>query len=401
MKPRTIIITVILAVVLLAGAFSGGFISGRLFTSREAITADAGRGSTPTDLQTLFKPFWQAWDLVHKQYVDQPVNDDELMRGAIRGMLNSLGDPHTGYLDPKEYQSLSASLQGEEKYEGIGAWVDTTTEYLTIIAPIPGSPAEKAGLRNGDKIIAVDGVDMTGVDGEVVRQKVLGPAGTTVRLTILRSGQDPFDVEIVRASITVPSVEGRMLEGNIAYVRLYIFSDNIGEELKKELETLLAQKPKGLILDLRDNGGGYLDSAVEVASEFIGEGVVVYEQYGDGTRRALNAKPGGLATDIPMVVLVNHGSASASEIVAGAIQDTKRGPLVGEQTFGKGSVQMPTTLVNGEGAVRITIARWLTPNGRTIHGVGLIPDYEVKLTSADTQANKDPQLDKAVEILTH
>lgn len=413
MKAGTIVLGVILAVILLAGAFSGGFITARIASpeqanlsilqgSAPALPADSatpGAAAGPQDLKELFAPFWQAWNLVHEQYVQQPVDDEILMRGAIRGMMDALGDPHTAYLDPEEYKTLNTSLQGEETYEGIGAWVDTSGDYLTIISPMPGSPAEKAELRTGDKIIAIDGEDMTGLDGEIVRKKVLGPAGSTVTLTIAREGMEPFDVEIIRQSITVPSIESRMLEDNIGYVRLFIFSDTAGDELHDTLKDLLAQNPKGLILDLRNNGGGYLDSAVEVVSEFVDSGVVMYEEYGDGTRKPLNAQKGGLAKDIPLVVLVNEGSASASEIVAGAIQDLERGKLVGVTTFGKGSVQMPSTLVNDEGAVRITIARWLTPNGRTIHGVGLTPDVEAPVSPEDTNADRDTQLDKAIEVL--
>jgi carboxyl-terminal processing protease len=413
MKVRYIVLGAIIAVILLTGAFSGGFITARLVSPEQANlsmlqggvpaiqqgAATPGAPGTPQDLKELFAPFWQAWNLVHEQYVQQPVDNEILMRGAIRGMLDALGDPHTSYLDPAEYKTLNSSLQGEETYEGIGAWVDTSGDYLMIISPMPGSPAEKAELHTGDKIIAIDGENMTGLDGEVVRKKVLGPAGSTVTLTISREGVEPFDVKIVRQSITVPSIESRMLDDNIAYVRLFIFSDTAGDELRDTLKNVLAQNPKGLILDLRNNGGGYLNSAVDVVSEFVDSGVVMYEEYGDGTRKPLEVHKGGLATDIPMVVLVNEGSASASEIVAGAIQDMQRGKLVGVTTFGKGSVQMPSTLMNNEGAVRITIARWLTPNGRTIHGVGLTPDVEVPVTQDDTNANRDTQLDKAIEVL--
>lgn len=413
MRSRGVVtfISVVVALVLLTGACSAGFVAGRIFQPPEQVLAlmpsaqtgtpaPAGQASTPKELQDLFGPFWQTWDLIHQEYVDQPVNDELLMRGAIRGMLEALGDPHTSYLDPEEYKSLTTQLQGEDTYEGIGAWVDTTKDYLTIISAMPGSPAEKVGLRTGDKIIAIDGEDMTGIDGELVRKRVLGPAGSTMTLTILRAGQDPFDVKITRAQITVPSVDSRMLDNNIAYVRVLIFADNSKDELEKSLKDLMKQNPRGLILDLRGNGGGYLESAIDVASEFISKGVIVTEEYGDGTRRSFDARRGGLATDIPMVVLINEGSASASEIVAGAIQDLGRGQLVGVKSFGKGSVQIPTPLKNNEGAVRITVARWLTPNGRTIHGIGLTPDVEVTISEEDFANNRDPQLNKAVDILS-
>lgn len=416
-RPVVIIFSVLLALVLLAGTCSAGFVVGRLFIPRpvtSTINAPVTLENTPqldttpppatptgtsSDLEKLFEPFWQAWKLVHEQYVDQPVDDTALMRGAIRGMLQALGDEHTSYMDPEATKQMNAALQGEE-YGGIGAWVDTRGEFLTIISAMPGSPAEKAGLRNGDQVIAVDGQDMTGIDGESVRLKIIGPAGTKLHLTIKRPSEtEPLEIDLVRANIKPPSVESRMLDGDVGYVHLYEFGANTSSELRKALQTLIAQKPVGLILDLRNNGGGYLQSAVDVSSEFIGDGVILYEQYGDGTRKTYNAKPGGLATDIPLVVLINEGSASAAEITAGAIQDLGRGKLMGVTSFGKGSVQVVTDLQDDNGSVRITIAHWLTPNGRTIHKIGLTPDVEVKLTQADIDAKTDPQLTRAVELL--
>lgn len=412
-RPLLVISIAFLSLILLAGTCSAGFIAGRVIPTKGVdsisfltdqqpgiLSSEAGNEATPVNLQELYKPFWQAWELVHEEYVDQPVDDEAMMRGAIKGMLASLGDPHTSYLEPSEYEMLNAHLQGEEEYEGIGAWVDTSGEYLMIISPMPGSPAEKAGLRPEDKIIAINGEDMTGVDGEIVRKQVLGPAGTTVELTIDRVGVDPFTVEVKRDSISVPSLESRMLDNRIAYIHLFLFGDQSRDELRQALKQLLAEQPIGLIFDLRYNGGGYLHSAVDVASEFISDGVVLYEEYGDGTRTTYEARPGGLATEIPIVVLINEGSASGSEIVAGALQDHGRATLVGMTSYGKGSVQVPTTLENGQGAIRITTARWLTPEGRTIHESGLEPDVVVELTEDDINANIDTQLDKAIEILT-
>jgi carboxyl-terminal processing protease len=296
----------------------------------------------------------------------------------------------------------------EGEYEGIGAWVDTTGDYLTIIAPMKGSPAEAAGLKANDVVIAVDGEDQTGVPGDLVLQKILGPAGEPVTLTI-RRGDETLEFTIVRAKISVPVVDYQMLENDIAYIALTTFNDQATEQLREALDELMAQNPKGLILDLRNNGGGYLSTAIEVASEFIPKGVIMYEEYGDGTREVYNAKRGGRATEIPLVVLVNEGTASASEIVAGAIQDHGRGKLVGTQTYGKGSVQNWIPLSSEDSGVRITIARWLTPNGKQINNVGLTPDVVVEMsdnyvqTPSDTDIESiewhDTQLEAAIQLL--
>jgi carboxyl-terminal processing protease len=349
------------------------------------------------DLDALFKPYWEAWAIIHEQYVEQPVDDVELMRGSIRGMLDSLGDQHTSYMDPQEYQQATGSLEG---YEGIGAWVDTESAFLTIIAPIPGSPAEEAGLLPGDQVIAVDGEDMTGIDASIVIHYVLGPADTNVHLTIRRpDAPELLEFDIVRARIVIPSVEGEIIEGDLAYVRLMTFAEDTRNDLRDTLQSLLDENPRGLILDLRNNGGGFLDTAIDVASEFIPEGVVMIERFGDGEEIIMQAKKGGLATEIPLVALINGGSASASEIVAGVIQDTGRGTLVGEASFGKGSVQQWIPLSNEQGAVRVTIARWYTPNERQIQEIGLEPDVEVLITEEDLSEDRDPQLEKAIEIL--
>ena len=356
------------------------------------------QADTPGEISGDFSSFWEVWRSAQYGSTGVVVSYQELEQAALRGMVEALGDPHTAYLDPFELQQSDLSLEGN--YEGIGAWVDTTTEYVTIIAPMPDSPAEKAGLLAGDVVIAIDGEDMTGVDGNVVVSHILGPAGTTVVLTIQRESEPaPFDVSVIRAAITVPSVETEMLDGDIAYIQLFTFGADSSAEIHSALEEIQAQNADGLILDLRNNGGGFLNTAVDITSEFITDGVALYEEYGDGTRDSYNLQDGGLAVDIPMVVLVNGGTASASEILAGAIQDYGRAQLVGETTFGKGSVQISRTLSNDQGALRITIAHWLTPNERHIDGVGLEPDVVVPLTEEDVQAQRDPQLDRAVELL--
>lgn len=355
--------------------------------------------NTPRDAEDAFASFWQAWQAAEYADLGENLTYEGLMKNALRGMVESLGDPLTSYLDPDEFRELNTPLEGE--YEGIGAWVDTSGEYLTIISPMDGSPAEAAGLRPGDEVIAVDGEDMTGIEGDIVIRYVLGPAGSQVTLTIRREGEEePFDVYITRGRIVIPSVEGEILDDGIAYVALLTFGENTGRDLHDLLEDLLAEEPIGLIIDLRNNGGGFLHTTVEVASEFMSEGVILYEEYGDGSRDTYEAHSGGLATEIPLVVLINGGSASASEILAGMIQDYERGILVGTLSYGKGSVQLPIVLANEWGAIRVTIARWLTPNETHIQGVGLTPDITVPdLTDEDIDADIDPQLEKAIELL--
>ncbi len=407
-KVVQVILVLFLAGILVSGSFAGGFIAGQilpvgnsvlpLLQPTATIVVDTTQGETPQDLQTLFKPFWESWQIVHDSYVDQPLDDTSLMRGAITGMMESLGDKHSGYMDPQEYSDANISING--KYEGIGAYVDTTGDYLTIINPMKGFPAEKAGLMPGDEVRAINGEDMTGINPELVRLKVIGPAGSSVHLSVYRSdGDQILEFDIVRENINIPSVTGEITKDNLAYVTITTFGDETTSDLRRILKELMPQKPKGLILDLRDNGGGYLTTAIEVASEFIGDGVIMYEQYGDDTRETYDAIKGGQATDIPMIVLVNEFSASASEIVAGAIQDRGRAQLLGVTTYGKGSVQNWIPLSDDQGAIRVTVAKWLTPNGNTIHEIGLTPDVVVERTSEDYKAGLDPQLDAAIAIL--
>jgi len=411
---------VVLAIIFTTGIGVGYYVP-RLLDSRTSVSnqddATAGMEAEPTQTiseiisevleptstdetaaenEDLFAPFWETWEIVHDEYVDQPVDDLTLMRGAIEGMLEALGDKHTSYMDPDEYKQATTALEGE--YEGIGAWVDITGDYVEIVSPMKGSPAAEAGLQPNDKVIGIDGEDMTDIPGDLVLQRILGPAGTDVILTIQR-GDEIFDVTITRENIIVPTEDHEMLEDNIGYVALYEYGENSTEQLREALQELLAQNPDGLIFDLRDNGGGYLSTAIEVVSEFISDGVVMYEEYGDGTTYSYEAIPGGLATEIPLVVLVNAGTASASEITAGAIQDLGRAPLVGVTSYGKGSVQSWIALENDAGGVRVTIARWLTPDGRQISEIGLEPDYVVEMTEEDYENGLDPQLDKAIEVL--
>jgi carboxyl-terminal processing protease len=413
-----IFLGIALGIILACGLFSAGIMTGiaiptvfggvdlpispssRVQELADTTPADVITSPDTEDITELFFPFWEAWDLVHENFVDQPLDDENLMQGAIQGMMQALGDPHSSYMNPEQYQQ--ANMQYEGEYEGIGAYIDTSTDYITIISTMPGSPAEAAGLLPGDQVLAVDGEDMTGIDGSLVIQRILGPAGTEVSLSIKREGvAEILEFEITRAVITLPSVESKMLEDNIAYIKLNDFGNRTTKEFRNALEDLVTENTRGLILDLRGNPGGLLTTSVEVASELLPDGIVLVERFGDGREEEYDVISGGLATEVPLVVLVNGGSASASEIVAGAIQDTERGILVGETTFGKGSVQSWIALSNDAGAIRVTIARWYTPNDRQIAEVGLTPDIEVLITEEDVEAGIDPQLEKAIEILSN
>jgi carboxyl-terminal processing protease len=409
-KTVVTILGIFVAIILLTGAFSGGFLAGHFLPGAEQLPAISQvipgisvptteeESATPGEVQTLFKPFWEAWNIIHNQYVDQPVDDTTLMQGAIRGMMDALGDKQTFYMDPSVYENQTSQLQGS--YEGIGAYVDLKGDYLTIVSPIEGSPAEAAGLQPGDQVIAIDGEDMTGVPPEEARSKIVGPEGTQVTLTVSRKGQTtPLELTITRAKISMQSAEGKMLDNGIGYLDINTFGEQTTQEMRSALDTLLAQNPRGLIIDLRNNPGGYLTTAVEVSSEFIDKGPILYEKFGNGKLEEHDALGNGRATKISLVVLVNEGSASASEILTGALQDYGRAKIVGVQSYGKGSVQIWQPLSNNQGAARVTIAKWLTPNKRAIDHVGLTPDIIVEMTEEDYTAKRDPQLDAAVETL--
>lgn len=360
----------------------------------------AHQANTPEEVLTQFIPFWETWQKIEFLDHSEDLTYEDFMHSALAGMIASLADPYTNYLDHEAYSETIDDLAGE--YEGIGAWVDITAEFITVTSPMKDSPAEKAGILPGDRIIGIDGESMAGVDGYVALQKVRGPEGTAVVLTVDRDGVDePFDVSIVRAKITLPNIDSEMLEDDILHIILYNFNEAAHSDLRETLTEGLAQNPIGIILDLRGNGGGYRHVAVNIASEFIEDGIILYEEYGDGTRDIHQARTfDGLATEIPLVVLVDATSASASEILAGAIQDHERGTLVGTTTFGKGVVWTIFPLSGDQGVMRMTIANWLTPNERFIHGEGLEPDVAIEYTEEDAQAEVDPQLEKAIELLT-
>jgi len=345
-----------------------------------------------------FRVFWEAWHILeHDFYGDLP-DAQEMTYSAIRGVVDGLDDKYTAFLEPRIASIIREDMSGA--FDGIGAVVNMNKDgKLEIVQTLEGKPAARAGLRPGDIVLAVDDTvieKMTVFDAVAL---IRGPAGSIARLTIKRQGlEESFVVEIVRQRIEIPIVESRMLDDDIAYLKLFEFSAEATSKLRTDLQSLLAEEPRGLIFDLRNNPGGLLDVAIEVGSQFVGEGSILVEKLKDGQDRDYPARRGGLATDIPLVVLVNGGTASASEIVAGAIQDTSRGILIGEKTFGKGSVQVSHNLSDSS-ELRVTSAYWFTPKGRAIHEEGLTPDIQVDITEEDIEADRDPQLQRAIEYL--
>lgn len=345
-----------------------------------------------------FALFWKTWDLVHDNYVDQDkVEDKKLFYGALQGLVSSLGDPYTVFMNPKDSKDFGEDLSGE--FEGIGAEISIKDEILTIIAPLPGMPAEKSGLKAGDKIYAINDESTAGITIDEAVEKIRGPKGTQVKLSIARDGFSELkDYELTRNTIVVKSVQTELRDDNIFYIKITSFNENTKPLFDKAVGEIVKDGPRGIIVDLRNNPGGYLNTAIEVVSEWVEEGVVVFEKFGDDKSLEHPARGRALLKDFPTVVLVNEGSASASEILAGALQDYQKATLVGKKTFGKGSVQTLINLDDGS-SVKITIAKWLTPSGRSINDEGIVPDIEVDYTEEDFENDLDPQLDKAVEIL--
>lgn len=358
--------------------------------------SDARPGYLPADID--FSLFWDTWDIVENYYVDEDnINEKQMFYGALRGLVASLNDPYTVFMDPKITQDFSEDLSGT--FEGIGAEIGMKNDILTIIAPLPGMPAEKAGLKAGDKIYAIDGEATVGIGVDEAVKKIKGPKGTQVVLTIFREDFDNVkDISITRDKIVVESVRTSFLDNGIFLMEIINFNNDTERGFNNAVSELIKADAKGIVLDLRNNPGGYLDSAIEIASEWIEDGVIVEEK---GREEELNehfSRGRARLKDYPTVILVNQGSASASEIVAGALQDYGEATIVGKQTFGKGSVQTLTNLNDGS-SIKITVTKWFTPNGRSISDEGITPDEDVELTIDDYNNDKDPQMDRAIEIL--
>lgn len=331
----------------------------------------------------------RALQVVKARYVED-VPLETLLAGSIKGMVNSLNDPHSIYMDEKMFKEFMIETEGS--FGGVGIVIGTKDKLLTVVAPIEGTPGEQAGIKSGDHIVKIDGHDTKDLALDEAVSKIRGPEGTTVVLTIMR-GQELQDYTLTRSNIQIKTVAGKMLENNIGYIRIAMFNENTGNDFIHKLQELEKQGLQSLVLDLRDNPGGLLDESVKVASQLVPKGPVVSVVTRDGHRETHSSNLA--AAKYPVAILVNGGSASASEIVAGAAQDTGVGTLVGTKTYGKGSVQTVIRLDEGS-AIKLTIAKYLTPKDRAINGVGIEPDIYVELTESQ---DKDIQLDKAVEVL--
>ncbi len=344
-----------------------------------------------------FDVYFEVWDKLKSNYVDtNQLSDQELFYGSLRGLAEATKDPYTIFMDPEETKEFSDDLAGV--FEGIGAEIGLRKDIPTVIAPLEGMPAQKAGLRAGDKIYAVDDEPTIGLSLNEIIKKIRGPKDTSVKLTIIRNDEKPTDITIVRSVIVTKSVKTELRSDGIYVIKISNFNDDTLQLFNEAVNEIVAKKPRGLILDLRNNPGGYLDTAVALASEWVKEGPIVAEQFNNNRRNEYPARGQARLNGLPTIVLVNGGSASASEILAGALRDYKLAQIVGERTYGKGSVQSLNDLSSG-GTLKITVAKWLTPAGDDINDKGLEPDVKVEMTIDDLDNSRDPQLNKALEIL--
>ena len=392
------------AIFLIAAVFAGGFYLGRGNSRFSGVTRplayspEAGSPVASGSAVSLdFDLYWQVWDSLKTNFVDRnKVSDQDLFYGSLKGMASASGDPYTVFMDPKEAKEFADELSGT--FEGIGAELGIRNDVATVIAPLDGMPAQKAGIRAGDKIYAVDGKSTIGMALDAIVKKIRGAKDTKVTLTVIRGKEKPKDIIITRSVIVVKSVKTEMRADGILVIRVSNFNADTEGLFEAAVNTALTKNPKGIILDLRNNPGGYLDTAVNLASEWIPEGPIVAEQFNGNRRNEYPANGSARLKNFPTVVLVNGGSASASEILAGALRDYKRATLVGEVTYGKGSVQTINDLSGGS-ALKVTVAHWLTPAGDFINDKGLKPEIEIKLAATDVDQNLDPQFNKALEIL--
>ena len=375
-----------------------------VFVGRYIVPANVN-GSAPFQLisineqgerELVFPTFWETWDTLHGNYID-PLNDQELFYGAVEGMVEAAGDPYTVFSNPEETKQFQETLQGE--FSGVGIEIGMRKGFITVIAPLSGSPADQAGIHEGDIIVEIDDEPVTQdttIDDAV--RKIRGPRGEAVKLMVVREGEtDTHEFTIVRDTIVIESVKLNMVDG-IAHIELSSFNGDTTDQFQAISRRILAENARGIVLDVRNNPGGFLQTAVDIASLFLDPGTLVVSEKGtdEEDNNEHRAKGTPILRDVPVVVLVNGGSASASEILAGALQDQKNVPIIGQQTFGKGSVQELITLKDGS-SLRVTIAKWFTPSGRSINEEGIAPGIEVE-DNRDTE-DVDEALERAKEEL--
>ena len=405
----------ILTVFLVGFSLYTGYWAGRrgyIFQFVDRLPTISVENRTPTNQVLDFSLFWKVYDLLNQKFLNGPIEAKKLLYGAAVGLYNASGDPYTAFLPPVENKQVNASLKGE--YEGIGAELGIRGNRLTVVSPLDGSPAQAVGIKAGDIILKVDGKETDGLSISDAVTKIRGPAGTKVTLTIeteiveaLNSASPSTslkkkveDVSIIRGSLKAGSLKWEDKGDGLAYVRISRFGDTTNLEWDKAVSEIRAKiSPlRAVILDLRSNPGGYFPSAVHIASEFIESGVVSYQEFANKIRDEYNVDHLGAFTKTEGLVLINKGSASAAEIVAGALRDRRHFKLLGEKSFGKGTVQETENFPDGSG-VHITIARWLTPSGYNIHDAGLEPDIKVEFSESESNNGKDSQLDKALETV--
>lgn len=397
---------IILFIFLLFAVFAWGFIVGGEQAKDSRIPAIGGKvinkDSLPAYLSNDadFNVFWEVWDIVQKNYVDGPIPETQLLYGAVAGQVAALGDPYSVFLDPDTAKKFAQELSSE--FEGIGAEISIKNKFLTVVAPLPDSPAEKAGLKSGDKIYAIDGKDSAYLTLNEAVSLIRGEAGTKVTVSVIRgegAETEELQIEIIRDKIHFDTVKWEMKGDGILYIEISHFNNDTETLFNKAVSDNIGKDIKGIILDLRGNPGGFLDVAVNMAGKWVRKGdVVVFEKFSETRQNPYRSNGRAELAGIPTVALVNGGSASASEIIAGALQDYKLATIVGTQTFGKGSVQDLRELSDGS-ELKLTIARWLTPLERIIEGEGITPDIQVELSNEDYDNDIDPQLNKALELL--
>ncbi|HEX7456501.1 MAG TPA: S41 family peptidase [Candidatus Nanoarchaeia archaeon] len=353
--------------------------------------------NTPQHVQVDFAPFWNVWDKISTDYLERArLDPQQLLYGAISGMVDAVGDPYTVFLNPEQNAEFELALSGT--YEGVGIELDVRNDQLVVVAPIEGTPAAKAGVAAGDKILEIDGINTSTLTIQEAVQKIRGKTGSRVVFRLQRDTK-VFDVKLTRAKITLKSVEFEDLGGGIAQIKIIRFGDNTLTQWSKAANKVVTRGYTKLILDLRNNPGGRLDYSISIAGDFLSKDTtVVIQEDSSGRQVPARSESDAKLGNVKVVILINKGSASASEIVAGALRDQLGVKLVGEATFGKGTIQKVDDLAGGAG-LHITFAKWLTPKGTWVNQKGLKPDIEVKLTEKDIAADRDPQLDRAKQLL--